>query len=351
MALEGSIKEFGLADIFQLLYYQKKTGVLQIDCPFDSVKIYFHEGNILSVKSKRRPEEHRLGRLLIKKRLIDEAKLNKILNEQKETKQRLGDLLIKHGFVSKEELKEIVTKHIVDQIVHLFTWKTGWYVFKPQSVSIDKELGISLDTQHILMEGLRIIDEWSVIEGILTVETVFKKTAKAAEAEDELSDEEREILNLVDGESDVSTIVDVSGLDDFVASKILVSLLDRGFIEPVEETRVVQKESPRKRLLSPTVLNYLVPLVILFAFFSSLFSFHGEAFNVRKSLQAISHLEYLRELIEQYRLTHGVYPEELPQKNLRDPWGKNYFYIVEGNYYRLFSAGADGVPQTDDDIW
>jgi hypothetical protein len=30
MALEGLLQEFGLADILQLIYFQKKTGVLNI---------------------------------------------------------------------------------------------------------------------------------------------------------------------------------------------------------------------------------------------------------------------------------------------------------------------------------
>ena len=39
MALEGSIQEFGLADILQLLYLQKKTGVLYIKSKNDEVEI------------------------------------------------------------------------------------------------------------------------------------------------------------------------------------------------------------------------------------------------------------------------------------------------------------------------
>jgi len=31
MALEGSLKDFGLADILQLIYFQRKTGVLVLD--------------------------------------------------------------------------------------------------------------------------------------------------------------------------------------------------------------------------------------------------------------------------------------------------------------------------------
>ena len=37
-----------------------------------------------------------------------------------------------------------------------------------------------LDTQHVLMEGLRIVDEWSLIEGKLTPDTIFEKQANQA---------------------------------------------------------------------------------------------------------------------------------------------------------------------------
>ena len=44
MALEGTLKDFSLADIFQLIGLQKKTGVLRLSNESDEVVIAFKDG-------------------------------------------------------------------------------------------------------------------------------------------------------------------------------------------------------------------------------------------------------------------------------------------------------------------
>ena len=66
MSLEGSLKEFGLADILQLLYLQRKTGVLTLEGRMDRVRLMFYEGNIISAETRRKVEANRFGKLLLK---------------------------------------------------------------------------------------------------------------------------------------------------------------------------------------------------------------------------------------------------------------------------------------------
>ena len=44
MALEGTIKDFGLPDIFQLIGLQRKTGLLTLKHDQDQVTVYFENG-------------------------------------------------------------------------------------------------------------------------------------------------------------------------------------------------------------------------------------------------------------------------------------------------------------------
>ncbi|MEK6652527.1 MAG: DUF4388 domain-containing protein, partial [Nitrospirota bacterium] len=79
MALEGSLKEFGLADILQLIYFQRKTGILTLEGRMDKVRLLFYEGNIVLADSKRRVEANRLGKVLVKKGILKEEDLQKAL--------------------------------------------------------------------------------------------------------------------------------------------------------------------------------------------------------------------------------------------------------------------------------
>ena len=128
---------------------------------------------------------------------------------------------------------------ITETIIQLFGWKQGTYEFAAQGVQQDKELPFSLDTQHLLMEGLRIVDEWSVIQGKITLDTIFRKLVDDPSG---LTEGEQEVFAYVDGENDVSTIIDLCGQDNFEVSKTLLSLLEKGFVEVMETAPVITKE-------------------------------------------------------------------------------------------------------------
>jgi hypothetical protein len=348
MALEGSLRDFGLADILQLIYFQRKTGVLMLDGRMDRIRLLFIEGNIVGAESRRRIEANRLGKVLVKKGLMEEKDLQSVLEEQRGSSVKLGNILVKRGIVDKEHILEILTGQIKETVVQIFGWKQGTYEFTPQAVPVDKELPISIDTQHLLMEGLRIVDEWSLIGGKLTLDTVF--TRKPGDITG-LTEEEEDVLSLVDGENDVSTIIDITAKDDFVVSKTLVSLMEKGVIEqkvvaPVVEAAPVEVKKP---VLS---YRYIPVIAIVVSFLLSLFPVFLGTDNIFRSFSTSEAISDLRFKIETYKFEHGSYPETLDVISRRlDSWGNPYVYMENGYTFIVLSKGADGKEGTKDDIY
>ncbi|RMG74843.1 MAG: DUF4388 domain-containing protein [Nitrospirae bacterium] len=352
MALEGSIKEFGLADILQLIYFQKKTGTLRVEGPFDTVSIYFRDGNIVGSKSNKRPEALRVGRILVKKGYITEEMLSEALKEHRQRNIRLGDVLLEKQLVDIEVLRETLTRQVTDQIVHLFSWKEGSYVFRPGEIRADSKLELSLDTQHLLMEGLRIVDEWSVVEGKITIDTVFRKTHKTEleEYTKDLGDTELYLLSFIDGESDVGTITEVAALDDLDVSRALIRLKDRGLIEEVKEAVSVEpigKEAARP--VSRALLYVFLVLLLLTLFFFPLRRFAEDFKTAADRVVTAKRVEDLRLKIEAERLLKGSFPEAI--ESLKDSWGEEIVYQRKGDSYYLFSKGPDRREHTEDDIY
>lgn len=360
MALEGSLRDFGLADILQLLYFQKKTGTLTISGPMDRVTLYFLEGNIVSAESKKRAEENRFGRILIKRGVIKERDLHEALFEQKKTGMRVGDILAKKGLVSEELIRETIISQLTETVIQLFSWKEGNYEFRAQQVSINnKEIPISLDTQHLLMEGLRILDEWSLIEGRLTLDTVFKKTGREDHT---ITEEESNILSFVDGENDVSMIIDLTQMDNFEVSKALLSLMDRGIIEPVSVKPVITEPgiiTPAKKKdlslfipLAAFAIALMVALVMSLAKNPLGGDFILSLFERSKREKVERDLERLRFHADLQRLTTGSYPEKV--NNIlsgKDAWGNAYYYEVKGDNLIIISPGPDRKIGTADDVY
>ena len=350
MALEGALTDFGLADILQLIYFQRKTGVLSLEGKTDSVRLLFVDGNITGAESRRRNEDNRLGKILLKKGLIGEEELQAALDEQQRKGDGLGKVLWSKGLVEKKAVIEVIEGQITETVIQLFGWKQGTYEFTSRGVPVDKEFSFSVDTQHLLMEGLRILDEWSVIKGKLTLDTVFKKniTEKIP-----LTAEEEEIFQYVDGENDVSTIIDLSSKDSFDVSRTLVVLAERGIIEATETLPVAGSVELAGKKKGPIpFLNYLVPASIVLSLvlaISVLLLNQGAHF---RKLRAAEEVSNLRLRIDTYRAEHGQFPNSLEgMPDAVDPWGRHFIYKVSGNSYSLLSPGADGVAGTKDDIY
>src|ERR1043166_9921589 len=80
MALEGTLRDFSLADIFQLIGLQRKTGVLTLRGKDDTVTVTFLDGKVVAADSLNRRLETRLGSVLMKSGLLTQDQLNRALD-------------------------------------------------------------------------------------------------------------------------------------------------------------------------------------------------------------------------------------------------------------------------------
>lgn len=347
MALEGSLSDFGLADILQLIYFQRKSGILTLESKLDRVKLIFIDGNVSAAESKKRIEDNRVGKILLKKGVISEPDLQAALNEQRKTKAKLGNILVKNSIVKRELLIEILNSQITETVIQLFGWKQGTYEFTTQGVTQDKEMPFSIDTQHLLMEGLRIVDEWSLIRGKVNIDTVFRPKGPVTEG---MTEDEREIFGYVDGENDVSTIIDLSNKDNFDVSKTLLGLLEKDLIEAAEPSPILEEVVLPKKKISLNFMLYLTQAAIVISVVvSALLINPGSVF---REFTASKKIDRLRYGIEAYKLEHSSYPRDLKEiADTVDPWGRQFVYTLTDKSFHLSSKGADGIEGTRDDIY
>src|SRR3989442_5925081 len=94
MALEGTIKDFGLPDIFQLIGLQRKTGILTLNNEKDNVTVTFENGMVVMADQASKRLEDRLGSVLVKQGKLSKERLDEALQTQKATLQRLGHVLV-----------------------------------------------------------------------------------------------------------------------------------------------------------------------------------------------------------------------------------------------------------------
>lgn len=280
MALQGTLKDFSLADIFQLIGIQKKTGVLSLKSPQETVTVTFVDGHVVGADSTLRRLEDRLGTVLTKSGRLTEAQLQEALRTQRSTLKRLGTILTEGRLIETKALSEALQIQISQMVYRLFRWTSGEYHFSQEAkVDYDRELVSPMSAESILMEGARILDEWPMIEkGIGSFQSVFRHanveiartgTAAARGAEGEaagaitLSDTERLVYALVNGQRPVQEIADRSPMSEFDTCRTLYELISRHLLEEVRRTAAPGAAAPRAPARSSPVLLGLAYLAVV----------------------------------------------------------------------------------------
>lgn len=234
MAIRGSLKEASLADVCQLLALGLKTGCLSVADKSRFGQIFFDKGRITYARIVNRRD--RLGDLLVRDGLLTREQLEGILREQaSDPDRRLGDLLIRHGLISRDDLSRYVRQQIEDAVYHLFTWSRGSFSFDVTDQPETADIRVSINPENLLLEAARRVDEWSLIEQkIPSFDLVFDVDREhLANADVDLTPEQRRLSLLLDGTRSLQEVVEVSGLSEFDAGQALYGLIQAGFAHRV----------------------------------------------------------------------------------------------------------------------
>ena len=171
MSLVGNLEDLPLTDIFQIVSLSKRTGVLNIASETERASITFMNGNVIKCSSTQNKEP--LGFLLKQKGWITDEQEAFVLREQEETREPFGTVLVRKNIVSKEKMERFLEKYIQTIIIDLISWEEGTFDFNLLSSAkdvfplngSDLVLDRGMDTQHLIIEGLRLLDEKRHREG------------------------------------------------------------------------------------------------------------------------------------------------------------------------------------------
>ncbi|MBU1672496.1 MAG: DUF4388 domain-containing protein [Actinobacteria bacterium] len=236
MPLKGSLRDFSLPDLFQLIHFGKKNGTLNITNGDVKGYVCFRNGNVFfATHNWKRPP---LGQRLVEAGMVTSDQIEEALDLQKGSSkgQRLGNILVELGYLSRESLEVFVEEQIRDAVFHLLRWTEGDFDFDPNQIFPEEDIGLSMSTEDLIMEGSRRLDEWFQIEKkVPSLDSVFRMTKMPGkEASDiNLTSEEWLVLYHVDGESTVRDIIEKSGQSALVTCKALYGLVTAGLVELV----------------------------------------------------------------------------------------------------------------------
>ena len=205
MPLRGELEHVPIVDVIQLIHSTRKSGTLNVFSRKGEGKLIFNDGYIVSASHSQ--EQIKIGKILLENQLITQDDLDKALTLQDEiadVRKPLIAILLNISKISKEKAFKALETLIEMTIVEMLSWTNGVFTFDIKEPSVPDEYrylpqslqSLTLDTQMVLMDALRIFDE-KVYSGEIAID------------EEPLDDETRQKL-LADSEEEKAPSVDLS---------------------------------------------------------------------------------------------------------------------------------------------
>jgi hypothetical protein len=367
MALSGTLKDFGIADILQLIGHQTKTGRLTLKTGTDEVEVFFVDGNVVFASEKSRDSRDLLGSLLLRAELVSKERLDEALAIQQRTLKRLGDILVENASVTHAQLAQMMRLQTTETLYKLFSWKNGSYEFSQETVDASKSTFDPIRSESVLLEGFRRMDEWPALKRNVpwtdaTFETLKElDTSGLQSIDDGLDDGHGEdgqpagrhklVYRLATLGKNVQQILDISRLGEFEALKALNQLIEWEFLRavPAGPVKVLAEGIRKGRRLTMSWAGALVRLAITLTCFGAtlllvrsvapgLGTPRTESPARRGAIARViarDQLARLESALEVYRTEHGEYPpalhallegELVSEHDLRYPWKEPYYY-------------------------
>src|SRR5260370_5402933 len=207
---------------------------------------------VMAASSWKRLEE-RLGDGPVEQGRLRKEGLGEALETPQQALPRRGHILATGGYTSGKGLKDALQVQVAQIVFKVFRWRDGHYHFAPtDSVDYDRENFVPMSADFILMEGIRMVDEWPIIERkIPSFDIVFRAAVEpsqievgaggeeggpglsahsrtpASSAKIRLTPEEERIFRKVDGTRTVQAIIDASGAGECEVCRTLLGFLNR----------------------------------------------------------------------------------------------------------------------------
>ena len=274
MALEGSLRDFDLFSLFNMIKTQGKSGTLVLSRAQEFVKIFFDQGEIVGCDSNQIRMEDRVGAMLVRLGRLSGDELLAMIQRQRQTLKRMGTLLLESGRVTSQDLQDALFNQAMSIIYRTFRWVEGDYRFDSiLPLDLDRENFPPIPVDTVLMEAARIMDEWPEVQRRLPdANQVLQRTEAAKELHLDLdqdlssvldgkgdlhqgtsglSHEQETALTYFEEASSIQNVLQISRYDELDTCKLIADLLELGLLEAIDSADA--KKPPRWNLPQITI--------------------------------------------------------------------------------------------------
>jgi hypothetical protein len=245
MALKGSLRDFSIVQILNLVNLAKKTGKLEIQGQNRESQLVFREGKLAYVQFG--SEDNSLAAILQRNHKLTQSQAV-ILKERgaKMTDKQLGLMLVNANYVSLPDILASLQEYYTGIIRRFFTSVDGNFQFIPDIPAPADRIPMQIDLENIIIEGSRQMREWEQLsEEIPSLEMAVKFTDRPGTniRSLNLSVAEWQVVKFVNPKNTISMIAQATKMNELEIRRVIYALLQAGVIEIIRHGGMQRKYS------------------------------------------------------------------------------------------------------------
>jgi CheY-like chemotaxis protein len=231
-ALAGDLAVVSIADVLLLLQDRGYTGTVNLSHGRARMDIYLGQGRVDFAGAQGVADEFLLGRFLVGGGHLSQEALAQVLDDRRRdsSKELLGAYLCSRGLLAATGLHKAMAKQTAALVFESLRWGSGRFTFRPltELPMHVREAALALPVDGLILEGLRRVEEWRVIEqeiGDFDMTFVRNEDKLASFGRGQLLREEAAIADLVNGRNTVRDIIQISKMGSYDVTQVLFRLL------------------------------------------------------------------------------------------------------------------------------
>ncbi|MBN2810162.1 MAG: DUF4388 domain-containing protein [Deltaproteobacteria bacterium] len=273
--LNADLENFELTDVMQLITQQVKCGILSVEGNDGSCSWSFNEGYLVDFSCQFTNHALDLKIMLVNSGQLDPQGLPAFSEKNlAERDHELEKALLKSGVLSREELERANLRRLIESFIITLQWTKGKYKFIPTSEITKRAFFPPQDTNFIILEALRQIDEMAVMKKrLLPLERIYESTLALNRDESSARDnvlfeeglesqfdrDELGVYNLFNGKRSLAEILQISIIGQYHTCRIILDFFDRGIIAP----RTAGRDPLQKEKSDKSFKNLAGPALVL----------------------------------------------------------------------------------------
>jgi len=240
--LAGDLVAFPLPDFVGFVHQARMSGTLKVLTGAFARSIFFRDGQVRGASSEAPGE--RIGEVAVRLGFLDDRQLSAAVASGRP----VGRIFVERGHMTSNDLWKVVHEQVATVFHSVLLAREGTFYLLQGGEDVFPGAALSVDTQGLLMDAIRRIDEMGMFQGRIPNGQVFLRR-KEPRRPVQLEPEEQRLLEMVDGRRRLVDLARDAHLSEFEATKIVYRLAEVGYVE-VSEAPAAKVAAPIDQALA-----------------------------------------------------------------------------------------------------